>query len=79
MFALKPAALRDIDRCTQRLSNEMAGLAVIGCVPVLGLVLKLQLHGLPVSGWAWSEATLTLDPCHGPPLSLGTPLYCGRP
>jgi hypothetical protein len=49
MFAFQPASASDVDRRAQRLGDEMAGIAVIGCVPVLGLMLELQHRRLPTS------------------------------
>ena len=41
MLATEAAALGNVDRCTQCLSDEMAGLTMIRRVPVLRLVLEL--------------------------------------
>ena len=42
MFAFQPTGPCNVDRCPKRLGNEMAGLAMHGSIPVLGLVLDLQ-------------------------------------
>jgi hypothetical protein len=42
MLAPKATAPRNVYCCPQRRSDEMAGLTMIGRVPVLGLVLELE-------------------------------------
>jgi len=42
VFALQATCSCDVDCGEQGLGDEMAGLAVVGCIPVLGLVLDLQ-------------------------------------
>ncbi len=66
MLATKAAALRNVNRCAQCRSDEMAGLSVIRRVPVLGLVLELLPRRLPANGCARSEPMLTFEPCHLP-------------
>jgi hypothetical protein len=49
VFALEPASARDVDCRAERLSDQMASLAMLGCIPVLGLMLEL-LHSRPPTG-----------------------------
>jgi hypothetical protein len=41
VLASQAACASDLDRCPQRLSDEVAGLTMVGRIPVLGLVLNL--------------------------------------
>jgi hypothetical protein len=70
MLATKAAALRNVYRCAHCRSDEMAGLTMIGRVPVLRLVLELQQCRLPASRRARSELMLISAPCHFPPPAL---------
>jgi hypothetical protein len=54
VFAFQPTGARDVDCRAERLCNEMASLAVRGCVPVLGLVLELQHRRPPTNTCARS-------------------------
>jgi hypothetical protein len=73
MLATEAAALRNVNRCAQCRSDEMAGLSVIRCVPVLGLMLELLPRRLPANGCARSEPMLTFEPCHLPSPYIETP------
>ena len=73
MLATKAAALRNVNRCAQCRSDEVASLAVVRRVPVLGLVLELLPHRPPANGCARSEPMLTCEPCHLPSPCLDRP------
>jgi hypothetical protein len=49
VFALQPTGACDVDCRAERLSDEMACIAVLGCVPMLGLMLELQHRRSPTN------------------------------
>jgi hypothetical protein len=49
VLALQAAGAGDLDSRTQRLSDEISGLAVVWSIPVLGLVLDFEQGGLPAN------------------------------
>ena len=55
MFAVQPAGASDVDRRAKRLGDEMANIAVIRRVPMLGLMLDLPHRRLPISTSDTSE------------------------
>ena len=57
VFALEPASARNGDCRAERLSDEMASLAMFGCVPVLGLMFELQQRRPPTSACLRSDWT----------------------
>jgi hypothetical protein len=54
VFAFQPAGARDVDCRAERLRDQMARLAVLGGVPVLGLVLELHHRRPPTNTYAGS-------------------------
>jgi hypothetical protein len=59
VFALQPTGACDVGGRAERLSDEMACLAVLGCVPVLGLVLEFHHRCLPPKTRSTPESTGT--------------------
>jgi hypothetical protein len=57
VFAFQPSSACDLDRLAKCLCDEMASLAMIGCVPVLRLMLELQHRGPPTNTCARSRWT----------------------
>jgi hypothetical protein len=47
MLALQPAGSRDLDRCQQRLRDQVARLTMVSRIPMLSLVLDFLERRLP--------------------------------
>ncbi len=62
MLATKTAALRNVDRRTERLGDQMASLTVIWRFPVLRLVLELEPRCFPAGRYA----PVGIDACSRP-------------
>jgi len=80
----KSAGARDFHGGTKGLSNEMAGLTMIGRVPVLGLVFELQQRRLPASiragGRFWAGSGCGFEWLHGFAIFVASrPMVPGKP
>jgi hypothetical protein len=71
VFAIQPTAPCNVNCCAKRLGNEMAGLAMLRSIPVLGLVLDLQHRRPPANACIrWGSTA----PC-GPGIAVRTLLH----
>src|SRR5438067_10111422 len=74
VFAFEPAGGCDVDCRAERLRDEMTGLAVLWCIPVLGLMLELQQRHTPPNTRSRPESTATNRPRISPLAHLHSPM-----
>src|SRR3989442_14617485 len=81
MLAMKTAATRNVDGGTQCLTDEMPSLAMVGCIPVGGLVFELQHRRPPTDAFGRLQPVIRSKPCHlrRPPVHNQRGTVRGRP
>ena len=64
MLAVKTAATCNVEGGAQCLSDEVAGLAMVGRLPVFGLVFDLRQRRRPANAPGQLDTLMCSKPCH---------------